>query len=331
MKDFMMTIKAFAYSAQQHLRNCTGNSIKHSHIYELLAALFGFKSFAAFTSDAFFADKYIGADESAVTAKLIGRLVQLKYPQAISMAIAQCLADYAQEKSLSFIRKDDLSAMLTSQKYLEERDDEFEDWEEENTSITMNEQIDSLFSSALLIEELEQAAEKGDANAHFMLAQFHSCEEPSNNYLYEESLKGRVLTHHEQIWVAEYIEKKAYFKLHFGQYEYHLRQAAQGGIRQAATELAGLLNDPKFFSMAEQGTGSVNAKQMLRLAHILGNIGSQLYWLRITLEEDGSLDEAEAEILNEEDNITTMHAYHDGGSHDGELYDDDVGGSLYVV
>lgn len=46
-----MTIKEFAYSAQQHLQASTGGSFKRAHIYELLAASFGFNSYAAFGAD----------------------------------------------------------------------------------------------------------------------------------------------------------------------------------------------------------------------------------------------------------------------------------------
>jgi hypothetical protein len=46
-----MTIKELAYSAQQHLQASTGSSLKRAHIYELLAASFGFNSYAAFGVD----------------------------------------------------------------------------------------------------------------------------------------------------------------------------------------------------------------------------------------------------------------------------------------
>ena len=47
-----MTIKELAYSAQQHLQASTGGSFKRAHVYELLAASFGFNSHAAFGIDA---------------------------------------------------------------------------------------------------------------------------------------------------------------------------------------------------------------------------------------------------------------------------------------
>jgi hypothetical protein len=38
-----MTIKQLAFDAQQHLQAQTGTTFKRSHVYELLAAAFGFK------------------------------------------------------------------------------------------------------------------------------------------------------------------------------------------------------------------------------------------------------------------------------------------------
>ena len=44
-----MTIKAFAFEVQSMLRESHGTSIKRSHIHEVLAALFGYASYAALT------------------------------------------------------------------------------------------------------------------------------------------------------------------------------------------------------------------------------------------------------------------------------------------
>ena len=49
-----MTIKELAYSTQQHLQTATGAQFKRAHIYELLAASFGFNSYAALSSEAVF-------------------------------------------------------------------------------------------------------------------------------------------------------------------------------------------------------------------------------------------------------------------------------------
>ena len=69
-----MTIKELAYSAQQQLQASTGKPLKRAHIYELLAASFGFNSYAALGVDSIFTqqrpgDKRIGADSALVYAR----------------------------------------------------------------------------------------------------------------------------------------------------------------------------------------------------------------------------------------------------------------------
>jgi hypothetical protein len=59
-----MTIKELAYSAQQHLQASTGSPLKRAHIYELLAASFGFKSYAAFGVDVVFTQQRPGDKRS---------------------------------------------------------------------------------------------------------------------------------------------------------------------------------------------------------------------------------------------------------------------------
>ena len=55
-----MTIKTLAYSAQQHLEANTGARYKRAHIYELLAAAFGFNSYASLCADAVFIEEFDG-------------------------------------------------------------------------------------------------------------------------------------------------------------------------------------------------------------------------------------------------------------------------------
>lgn len=50
-----MTLSELAYCAQDDLQYLTRISLKRSHVYELLAATFGFKSYASFRSQAVFA------------------------------------------------------------------------------------------------------------------------------------------------------------------------------------------------------------------------------------------------------------------------------------
>lgn len=41
-----MTLKELAHTAHQHLQTRAGCAIKHSHVHELLAAAFGYQSWA---------------------------------------------------------------------------------------------------------------------------------------------------------------------------------------------------------------------------------------------------------------------------------------------
>ncbi len=46
-----MTLKELAHSAQQHLQTLAGVPVKRSNVHELLAAAFGYLSWAAFGSE----------------------------------------------------------------------------------------------------------------------------------------------------------------------------------------------------------------------------------------------------------------------------------------
>jgi hypothetical protein len=46
-----MTIKELAHTAQHDIKAATGLPFKRSHIHELLAALLGFRSYAALCAD----------------------------------------------------------------------------------------------------------------------------------------------------------------------------------------------------------------------------------------------------------------------------------------
>ena len=56
----------------------------------------------------------------------------------------------------------------------------------------------------MLLSSLEQAAGLANPQGHFLLAALYRCGRP-NPYLYEESLKGRVLTVIERGWVDDYL------------------------------------------------------------------------------------------------------------------------------
>ena len=371
-----MAIKELAHSAQQHIQASTGCTFRRSHVYELLAAAFGFKSFAAFSASALLADAGIGDFTPQASSELIGRVVQLGYPQGISAAIAQSLIDHANARQVSFISLRYLFAALTPQVRLGDEGDDIEDWEtdpdsdqdEESAASQMAPKASRFLASAMLMEGLEQAAAGHNAQAHFAIAALYRCRRP-NGYLYEESLKGRILNKVEQGWVDAYLVNKPRFE----KYQHHLRQAATGGVRQAAAEFADVFDDAAFYALAERGRGPVDARQLAEIATSLNDGESRRRWLRVageegslaairTLAEEGDelalrqlaetgdvgairelaekamkTDPGEAwmwqhlaNMLGADLTESTMRAYHDGGPQDGQEYDDDFGGALYV-
>ncbi len=367
-----MTTKELAYSAQQHLHASTGIFFKRSHIYELLAASFGFKSFAAFSAKALFADAGVGVAVPRATPELIGRAVQLGYQQSSCALIAEKLVEHATARQVSVISWHDLLLALTAPPSLDDDDYESDNWEdhwdetEDETDVAAS--IASFLASRLLLEGLDEAAEKSNPDAHLAIAALYRCDLPSS-YLYEESLEGRTLNKIEQGWVDAYLQTKPRFE----KYKHHLRQAAIGGARQAAAEFAEVFDDDAFYAMADDGIGPVDALEMVKVATSLNNHEARYKWLRIAgeegsqdalqtlasngdawalrkLAESGDIDAIRklAEIAVETDlreawiwqhlaeslgtdlTKSTMAAYHDGGPQSGEPYDDDFGGPMYL-
>lgn len=363
-----MAIKEVAYSAHRHLQTNTTSSVKRAHIYELLASLFSFTSYAALRAEAIFTDAGIGDARPSITPKFIGRAINLGYSHAEGDLIAHALNEYILARQISFIRLSDLIVELTPQPLLEDEDDWDSDLDEieDDANLKTEHLIGRFRSSSLLMEGLEQEAAGGNPEAHFALAILHRCARP-NSYLYDESAKGRILTKIEQDWADNYIRLKPEFE----KYEHHLRQAAIGGIRQAAAEFADVFDSAEFYALAEQGVGAIDAQKMVKIAR---SQESRNKWLRVAAEEgskiaietlaqdgdawalrqlakSGDIDAIRdladqaletdiveawmwqhlAKMLGTDLQASTMRAYHDGGPQADEEYDDDYGGAMFVA
>jgi TPR repeat protein len=221
--------------------------------------------------------------------------------------------------------------------------------------------------SPMLLSSLEQAAGRANLQGHFLLAALYRCGRP-NPYLYEESLKGRVLTAIERGWVDDYLRLEPQYR----KYESHLKAAALRGVRAAALEYGTAFESPEFVAMADRMAGDVDAMEMARHAP---SDEARKRWLR-TAAEQGSRAALEALASQgdawAEDQVaewadpdwlqsaaeraldagdvprawtwhylalqhgvdltrSTMAAYHDGGERDGQFYDSDFGGPLYAA
>ncbi len=369
-----MTLKELAHAAQQTLQTRAGCDVKRSHVHELLAAAFGYQSWAAFLSESMLSDGGVGDPPAGATPRVIGRAVQLQYAQGAAVDMAGALLDFVAERQLSSVRWSVVAGVLTPAKRVADDNgpdrDEEEDWDDDDDAPVdppIGLTRDRLLRSQLLLHSLEHAAEALNPRAHHLLAALYRCERP-NPYLYEESLKGRVLTTVEQSWVDEYLRLEPQFR----KYEAHLKAAALGGVRSAAVEYAAAFDSQEFFELAERLSGEVDA---VRMAQIAATPESRATWLR-TAAEQGSKsaleqlaragDEWAEERLAElgdadwlrsaaERALAKGHAlkawtwqylalkhgvdltksmtaaYHDGGERDGQFYDSDFGGPLYAA
>lgn len=365
-----MTLKDLARLAHQSLVGSARCDVRHSHVYELIAAAFGHRSWAAFHSESLVVDTGIGEAPKDSLPQVIGRAVQLQYEQNAARAMAEELLNFAHERQLGALGRTALDESLRPPpRYVDEdgEDDEPEDWTEvaSKSGPSWLPSRERLLGSSLLVSSLEQEA-ASKPERHFLLAALYRCGKP-NPYLYEESLKGRVLTSVERGWAEEYLRLEPQYR----KYEAHLKQAALGGVRAAALEYGKVFRSPEFFALAERLTGEVDALEMARIA---STSQSRASWLRKAAEQGSrsalealaDLGEpwAEERLAQQGDTAwmrgaaeralahgdalrawtwhylalehgvdltkSSMAAYHDGGENDGQFYDSDFGGPAYV-
>jgi hypothetical protein len=370
-----MTLKELAHLAQHALQDRAGCPVKRSHLHELLAAAFGHRSWAAFHSEAVLADAGIGSAPTGGLPGLVGRAVQLGYPQSAATIIATGVQALIAEHRLAAISWADLQATLIPPPKVDDRDDldddddDDEGWDDELPKAEASASglgREQLVGSLMLVSSLEQAAGPANPQGHFLLAALCRCSRP-NPYLYEESLKGRVLTAIERGWVDDYLRLEPQYR----RYETHLKAAALGGVRAAALEYGKVFEAPEFIAMADRMVGDVDALEMARLAP---SDESRARWLRTAAEQgsrtalealaadgdawaedqvaawaephrlraaaDRAIDAGDAmrawtwQYLALERGVdltrSTMAAYHDGGERNGQFYDSDFGGPLYA-
>ena len=268
-----MTLRELAHSAHQHLQTVAGLPVKRSHVHELLAAAFGYSSWAAFCSESLLADAGVGDALAGTSPQLIGRAVQLGYGQAASVLLADALVAFAVAWQVSWqvscVRWADVREALAAVPVLVDEnrlDDEDEDWDDEDEAPQpapiAGPDPQRFLSSPLLLDSLEQMAEGAEGEVHQVLATLYRCKRP-NPYLHDESLKGRrPLTRIEQGWVDEYLLAEPRFR----KYEALLKAAALGGVRPAAAEYAAVFDSLEFFELAERMAGDVDADRMAQIA-----------------------------------------------------------------
>ena len=333
-----MAIKELAYSAQQHLQSNTECSFKRAHIYELLASSFGFNSYASLCSSHVFTKR----DESKTSlehnqAILQQRVVELGYDPTIAEVVATEFLSFVNQQHIGLVGVNDLINELSDgDSFLEEY------WFPS----------DNGEYPPILLESLEEKAGKGDHLAHYALALLFQVDDEDNSrsssgeYWYIQGQQGRDLSGVEKEWADAYARQLEKSEKH----TFHLREAGRLGNSSALLALAELFNDPSYLDAAKACGITDDLIEVAELAETLGRKEDAEHWLTVAAEA-GDIDAMRRLIDDYEHNnvqrswmwlylaqmlgtdLTKSHlqAFHDGGINADRLYDDDIGGPLYVA
>jgi len=347
-----MTIKQFVFDTQQHLQAKIRTAFKRSHIYELLAAAFGFNSYASLCAEHVFMQGGLTSRRPAKYGESVGRrCLELDYLPETALQLAQALPVYLTDQDIGVIRIADLVAHLryetnrVTDHELDEFDDDAEDEEDTYGPWFDRESL----ATPILLDELLAAANKGDADAHYALALIYTpsndpYDEPSSgsDYWYNEERNGRVLTGVEKEWADEY----AAMQNRSERYEHHLRAAGALRHEAALLEMAEGFGDPAFFERLREFSPSINATHAANVAEQLGRRKDAWRWRTIAAQQGDTEAMREliegydrlnlqqcwtwfylAELLGTDLSADEYEAIHENGTR----YDDDVGGAMFVV
>lgn len=305
----IMTIKQSVYLLHQELKNQTTPQIKQTHVYELIAAAFGFNSYASLKSDAILIQSkdlvLLNVD------KIDSRLSELGYISFPAIKLIEIL----RSEEIGIILYKDLIARLNDGDYLS--DDE--------------------------IEKLTSA--KNNPWAYYCLALHYlenedDVEQIGSEYWYQQMQSGRILNDVEREWALAYtaeLNKP-------NKYESYLRKAASLGCDLALLDLAEMFDDASVFESEHQFTHA-NPMRIAEVAESLGRHKEQYHWLTVSAESGNTvamrdlIDTFDSKDLTRcwswvylsrlvGDDLTEHH--HIGVHEDGSEYDDDVGGPIYV-
>lgn len=353
-----MTIKQLAFNARQLLQSQAGAAIKLSHVYELMASAYGFKTYASLCAEHVFTR--VGQDQTP-SAEAVGvRCLDLGYAPEKALLIADIVPRYLRNQNIRVVSIQDLLAAIheDSPEIEDDWDDEYNDDEEQFGGLDDESDTDSEPSphggpefwsdDALLMSGLKAAAERGNAEAHFALALLLNPEsfdddqdDRSGWYWAQQESEGRTLSGIEKEWAQSYRVTRDRTTA----FEHHLRSAGALGHRGALLLMADHFNDATFFETAKD-LSSVN--DPVHTARIAENLerhdDAKAWWIRAAEQGNTEAMRQLIECYGDDDltrcwtwlylaqllgtDLTEDH--YEAVDESGAPYDDDVGGAAYV-
>jgi hypothetical protein len=347
-----MTIKEFAYSAQQHLHAQTGEIFKRAHLYEFLAASFGYRSYAALSSESvIFPGPQASIPDVPPNTALRQRCIELGYQAVTADIVSTEFPFLIEQKCIHPVKLSALIATLSRQlsyrgygAWQDDEDESLAHLIDEDWPPFPDESRKNLISKDLLTA-LEAEALKNNAEAHYALALIHAPVDvdkrsPGMGYWYNEEMNGRVLVGVQKEFADEYAEMMA----KEAKYEFHLREAGRLGNELALLVLAEEFDDPSFFEIVHK-EGDHDPLWVAEIAESLGRTRDVYKWLTLAAEpgdvkamrrliEEFDQDDLLrcwiwlylAQLLDTDLTRDDYYAIHEDGSH----YDDDMGGPIFV-
>jgi len=291
-----MTIKKFAFEVQSSLSKAHGIDLKRSHVHEVLAALFGFASYTALTTQRVLAqhdDR--GTAIPLDVAGAAARALDLGYTPPMPPFIAAVAAGAAEAERLCVVTIDDVLVTLGIESSSDEPDtradeesgeydDEDDDWERRH-----EDRLPSIdLESDILRESLRRLADAQSASAHLALAQldedFLGDERAGINdgsYWFEQQQAGRRLTGVELEWAETYRRKQEARTSR----EDHLWRAAALGSVEAALRQAEKEPSDEAFELAARLAGARHAARLGHLAMSCGRDDDAREWFRVAAQQ----------------------------------------------
>lgn len=344
-----MTMKKLAYSVQKQLQASTGVSFKRAHIYELLAASFGYSSYAGLGGEAVFTERSFSSRRPKTNALLVHeRCLGLAYGSSVAKLVSDSLPAFLTDSEIGIIKLADLVAYLQVGASSPGDDEgEMSAGEGDDWNVEDDRGVDSLaLTSPILLEGLESAAQRGYALAHYALALIYGADEDGQEretgsaYWYERAKSGWILSGVEKEWADAHALTLSQAEKH----EQHLREAARLGHPEAWLDLADQYGDPSFFArdfdasrvdlaraaaIAERLDRHEDAYQWLTKAAKSGDVQAMLRLIE-DYDHDNSLQCWTWVYLSQLVGTDLLADDYRAIHEDGSDYDDDVGGPLFV-
>ncbi|GAA6132281.1 hypothetical protein [Halopseudomonas sabulinigri] len=321
-----MTIKELAYTAKLQLESATHQPFRNAHIHELLAACFGFKSNTSMHTNHVLA---VLNTECVIPVEhllnLKNRLTELGYTHNVE-TVGSVLLQLMRERRVGVLSVQEAFASLDLYFGKDQIDwDESQDDEAASAQSRFGIDRDRL---GLLTDGLRLIAKRGNAMAHYALAQIYGGDglgyREGSQYWHSKLAQGDELTGVQLEWAKAYSDNI----LNAEREAFHLQEAVRLGYPAAQLEMAHLV-----LEKAHEKGDFESIKRGYTEAARLGDVAA----MRALIDE---YDEANlfqnwvwvffSELLGNDLRKSSLRAYHDGGMYADQDYDDDQGGPLYI-